>query len=59
MVDVICIVMKYIEDLIGVLMFIEFIKRVEEEIKREACRAFYLFFFFFRNKFNKFNNTVA
>ena len=31
-------------------------KLVEQEIKCEACRAFYLFF---PNKFNKFNNKRA
>ena len=35
--------------------FIELITRVKEEIKCEACRAFYLF----RNEFNKFNNIGA
>ena len=35
--------------------FIDFIKRVGEEIKCKACRAFYLFC----NKLNKFKNTRA
>ena len=35
---------------------IEFIKQIKEEIKCEACQAFYPFFC---KEFNKFNNTRA
>ena len=47
----------YIEDLTWVLMFYWIYQTSwGKEIKCEACRAFYLFF---RNEFNKFNNTIA
>ena len=37
-------------------VLLNLLNELGEEIKCEACRAFYLFF---RNEFNKFNNTRA
>ena len=35
-------------------VLLHLLNELKKEIKCEACRAFYLFF---RNEFNKFNNT--